>query len=39
MKGTLTQNIMNFIKLKISKKDAMKISNAVASATSSILKP
>jgi hypothetical protein len=39
MRGTLTQNIMNYIKLKISKKDAMKISSAVAEATSSILRP
>lgn len=39
MAGTLTQNIMNYIKLKISKKDAMRISQAVAIVTTSILKP
>jgi hypothetical protein len=39
MTGTLTQTIMNFIKLKISKKDAMRISTAVGVPTTSILKP
>lgn len=29
MIGTLTQDILNYIKLKISKKDAMRVSSAV----------
>jgi hypothetical protein len=30
MTGSLTQDIMNYIKIKVSKRDAMKISCAVA---------
>ena len=36
MTKTLTQSIMNYIKLKISKKDAMKVSSA---STASTIKP
>jgi hypothetical protein len=39
MRGTTTQNLMNYIKLKISKKDAMRVSSVVAEVTSSILRP
>ena len=38
MFGTLTQNIMNYIKLKVSKRDAMRVSTAAA-VTGSTIKP
>lgn len=38
MSGTLTQSIMNFIKMKVSKRDAMRVSTAAAVTSSSVVK-